>query len=144
MPPNTDANENLRVLLIEDDAVDVETVRRAFATNDSSIELHVARDGQEGLDMLRGGEVVRANLLILVDINMPRMSGIEFLRELRQSPDMVSLPVVVLTTSDDDRDKVEAYKLNAAGYILKPVTYGAFADILGTLESYWRLQEFPG
>jgi CheY-like chemotaxis protein len=74
---------------------------------------------------------------------MPKMNGIEFLRELRKDPELHSTSVVVLTTSNDDRDKVEAYNLNVAGYLLKPVTFASFVDLTAALNKYWALVEMP-
>ncbi|WP_363319696.1 response regulator [Microcoleus sp. PH2017_02_FOX_O_A] len=74
---------------------------------------------------------------------MPRMNGIEFLRELRLDEKLKSIPVIVLTTSNEDRDKVEAYNLNVAGYILKPVTFSNFVEVMATLNKYWMLSEIP-
>ena len=79
--------------------------------------------------------------LILLDLNMPRMNGLEFLRELREDPDLRALTVVVLTTSSDERDKIEAYNLNVAGYILKPVTFSAFVEAMSALNKYWSINE---
>ena len=80
---------------------------------------------------------------MLLDLNMPRMNGIEFLRELRADPDLHSTVVVVLTTSDEERDKVEAYNLNVAGYLVKPVTFVSFVETMATLNKYWTLVELP-
>ena len=74
---------------------------------------------------------------------MPKMNGIEFLRELRADPELQSITVVVLTTSNDERDRVEAYKLNVAGYLLKPVTFQQFAEVMATINKYWALMEMP-
>jgi CheY-like chemotaxis protein len=71
------------------------------------------------------------------------MSGIEFLRELRKDPSLMHTPVVILTTSNDDRDKIEAYNLNVAGYLLKPVTFVNFVEVMATLHKYWTLVELP-
>lgn len=136
-------HQPLRVLLVEDDEIDVENVRRAFAGTEMSSQLTVARDGRDALDLLTSGHFSVDNLLTLLDLNMPRMNGIEFLREVRSSPFFRHLPIVVLTTSDAERDKVDAYDLNVAGYILKPVAFADFITILDTVEAYWRLQEFP-
>lgn len=133
----------LNILLVEDDEVDVMNVRRAFKKNNISNPLHVAGNGLEALDMLRSGAIPGARRLVLLDLNMPKMNGIEFLRALRADPDLASTPVVVLTTSDDERDRVEAYNLNVAGYILKPVTFGNFVDAMATLNKYWTLVEMP-
>ena len=140
----SDANEKmLNILLVEDDEVDVMNVRRAFKKNNICNPLWVAGNGLEGLAMLRGGDVPADRRLVLLDLNMPRMNGIEFLRELRADPDLRAIPVVVLTTSDDERDRVEAYNLNVAGYILKPVTLANFVEAMATLNKYWTLVEMP-
>jgi CheY-like chemotaxis protein len=81
--------------------------------------------------------------MVLLDLNMPKMNGIEFLRVLRSDPELRSTTVVVLTTSNDDRDKVDAYELNVAGYVLKPVTFANFCDAMVTLNKYWSLVELP-
>ena len=133
----------LNILLVEDDEVDVMNVRRAFEKNKIANPLFVAGNGIEGLQLLRSPEYPRERRLILLDLNMPKMNGIEFLREVRADPDLVSTAVVVLTTSNDDRDRVEAYNLNVAGYILKPVTFMNFVEAMATLNKYWTLVEFP-
>ncbi|HEU4562151.1 MAG TPA: response regulator [Longimicrobium sp.] len=93
--------------------------------------------------MLRRGEVPAERRLVLLDLNMPRMNGIEFLRALRADPGLKYTSVVVLTTSNDERKGVEAYNLNVAGYILKPVTFNNFCDAMLTLNKYWTLVEMP-
>jgi CheY-like chemotaxis protein len=133
----------LNILLVEDDEIDVTNVRRAFKKNNISNPLWVAGNGLEALEMLRGEEIPRERRLVLLDLNMPRMNGIEFLRELRADPELRLVPVVVLTTSDDERDRVEAYQLNVAGYILKPVTLVNFVEAMATLNKYWTLVELP-
>jgi CheY-like chemotaxis protein len=133
----------LNILLMEDDQVDVMNVRRAFEKNRIANPLWVANDGIEGLQMLRTGKVPPDRRIILLDLNMPRMSGLEFLRELRKDPDLLHTPVIVLTTSNDDRDKIEAYNLNVAGYLLKPVTFTNFVEVMATLNKYWTLVELP-
>lgn len=133
----------LNILLVEDDDVDVMNVRRAFAKHHITNPLFIARDGVEALEKLRDSEVPKGRRLVLLDLNMPRMNGIEFLRELRNDPELAPTPVVVLTTSNDDQDKVEAYHLNVAGYLLKPVTFTNFCDVMVTLNKYWSLVEMP-
>jgi CheY-like chemotaxis protein len=131
------------VILLEDDDVDVMNVRRAFQKGHLTNPLWVAPDGEAGLRLLRSGEVPRQRRLVLLDINMPRMNGIEFLRELRADPELRLIPVVVLTTSNDDRDRVEAYRMNVAGYLLKPVTFVSFVELMVTLNRYWTVVEMP-
>jgi CheY-like chemotaxis protein len=137
------AEKMLNILLVEDDEVDVMNVRRAFKKNNICNPLWVAGNGQEGLEMLRGNEMPGDRRLVLLDLNMPKMNGIEMLRELREDPDLKLTPVVVLTTSDAERDRVDAYNLNVAGYILKPVTLVNFVEAMATLNKYWSLVEMP-
>ena len=137
------ADRVLNILLVEDDEVDVMNVRRAFERNNVSNPLYVAGNGLEALEMLRDGTVPTERRLILLDLNMPKMNGIEFLEELRADPELSSTPVVVLTTSNDDQDKIDAYNLNVAGYLLKPVTFSNFCERMTTLNKYWMLVEMP-
>ncbi len=133
----------LNILLVEDDEVDVMNVRRAFERNNVSNPLFVAGNGLEGLEVLRGAEMPRERRLVLLDLNMPKMNGIEFLQALRADPELASTSVVVLTTSNDDQDKIDAYNLNVAGYLLKPVTFSNFCERMTALDKYWTLVEMP-
>lgn len=133
----------LNILLVEDDEVDVINVRRAFKKNNISNPIFVAGNGLEALELLRSGSVPRDRRVILLDLNMPKMNGIEFLRELRADKSLASSTVVVLTTSNDERDKIEAYNLNVAGYLLKPVTFINFVEVMAALNKYWALVELP-
>ena len=135
--------KSLNILLVEDDQVDVMNVKRAFERNKIANPLFVAGDGIEALEMLRSGNIPRERRLVLLDLNMPRMNGIEFLRALRADHELQLTPVVVLTTSDDERDKVHAYNLNVAGYLLKPVTFVNFVEAMAALNKYWTLVELP-
>jgi CheY-like chemotaxis protein len=123
--------------------VDVLNVRRAFQKNNIANPLFVASNGLEALEQLRGNMIPRERRIVLLDLNMPKMNGIEFLRELRQDPELKLTPVVVLTTSNDERDRIEAYNLNVAGYLLKPVTFSNFCDVMTALNKYWALVELP-
>ncbi len=141
-------DKKIHILLVEDDEVDVMNVRRAFKKSNIVHPIYIAGNGLEALAILRGKAKIEPAMpqtrrLILLDLNMPRMNGIEFLRELRVDEDLRSIPVIVLTTSNEDRDKVEAYNLNVAGYILKPVTFSNFVDVMSTLNKYWMLNEIP-
>ena len=133
----------LNILLIEDDQVDVMNVQRAFERNKILNPLHIAGDGLEALEMLRSGKVPTQRRIILLDLNMPRMNGIEFLRALRADPSISPSPVIVLTTSNAEKDRVDAYNLNVAGYLLKPVTFINFVEVMATLNKYWTLVELP-
>ncbi|MEQ9075199.1 MAG: response regulator [Sandaracinaceae bacterium] len=135
--------KQLKILLVEDDEVDVMNVKRAFDKARIQNPVEVAKDGVHALSLLKDPSFSKERLLVLLDINMPRMNGIELLREIRKDPELHSLPVVVLTTSDDERDKVDAFDLNVAGYLLKPVTFPKFVDILDVLNRYWTLVEWP-
>ncbi len=136
----------INILLIEDDDVDVMNVQRAFKKGNITSPLHVARHGLQGLEMLRGNSTAPAtisteHLLILLDVNMPKMNGIEFLQALRADPKLKSIPVVMLTTSNEEKDRFSAYNLNVAGYIIKPVVFSAFVEMMATLNKYWTLCE---
>jgi CheY-like chemotaxis protein len=133
----------LNILLVEDDDVDVMNVKRAFKKNNISNPIYVAGNGLEALEMLRSDAVPRERRIVLLDLNMPKMNGIEFLRALRADKSLAATTVVVLTTSNDDRDKVEAYNLNVAGYLLKPVTFINFVEVMAALNKYWCLVEMP-
>jgi CheY-like chemotaxis protein len=136
----------LHILLVDDDEVDVMNVQRAFRKNNIVNPLYIASNGLEALDLLRGqgqAAIPGPRRLILLDLNMPKMNGLEFLRAIREDPELRPLTVVVLTTSDDERDRIEAYNLNVAGYILKPVTLAAFVEAMATLNKYWTINEFP-
>jgi CheY-like chemotaxis protein len=137
------ADRLLNILLVEDDEVDVLNVRRAFQKNNIANPLFVASNGLEALEQLRGNMIPRERRIVLLDLNMPKMNGIEFLRELRQDPELKLTPVVVLTTSNDERDRIEAYNLNVAGYLLKPVTFSNFCEVMTALNKYWALVELP-
>jgi CheY-like chemotaxis protein len=136
-------NEPIHVLLVDDDDIDVMNVRRAFEKGSITNPLYVARDGIEGLKALRDGSIPEGRRLILLDLNMPRMNGIEMLRELRRDPVLHATPVVVLTTSNEERDRTDAYGLHVAGYLLKPVTFLSFVELMVTLSRYWQLVEYP-
>lgn len=136
-------DKSLHILLIEDDEVDVMNVRRAFVKNHIANPLYVAANGLEGLEMLRNGAVPEGRRLVLLDLNLPKMNGIEFLRALRADPELRTISVVVLTTSANERDKIDAYNLNVAGYLLKPVTFINFVEVMATLNKYWTLVEMP-
>ena len=140
------SNGNLNILLVDDDEVDVMNVQRAFRKIQLEYPLYIARNGMDALRLLRGEQaqesiVPRDHLMVLLDINMPKMNGLEFLQELRADPELRSIVVIVLTTSDDAHDRTEAYRLNVAGYIIKPLAFSSFVDAMATLNQYWELNE---
>ena len=132
----------LNILLVEDDEVDVMTVQRAFREGQITNPLYIANNGIEALEMLRGepGQppvIPPDRRIILLDLNLPRMNGLEFLRALRSDATIKSIPVIVFTTSNEQRDRLETYGLNIAGYIIKPTNFDNFMDALVTLNNYW-------
>ncbi|CAM2885008.1 response regulator [Flavobacterium frigoris] len=130
----------VNILLVEDDEVDVMNVKRAFSKNNIKNDLFVAGNGVEALEMLRGG-IVPLPRIIILDINMPKMNGIEFLKEMREDENLKNISVFVMTTSNEDSDKINAYNLNVAGYILKPLSFEKFIASVATLKDFWSLCE---
>ena len=123
----------VNILLVEDDSVDVMNVQRAFKKNNIQNPLYLAKNGLEGLAMLRGTdgqEMIRPRPQII-------------LKDLRSDPELKSISVFVMTTSKDDKDRFEAYNLNVAGYIIKPVSFEKFVEAVSILDSYWKLCEQP-
>jgi CheY-like chemotaxis protein len=135
----------MTILLVEDDEVDIMNVKRAFKKNNVSNPLLIARNGIEALELLRSpSSDAPKPKIILLDLNMPKMGGIEFLKEIRQDIALSTLSVFVMTTSNEDGDKIDAFNLNVAGYILKPLSMDRFISAVSTLNSYWALCEYPG
>jgi len=130
------------ILLVEDDRVDVMTVRRALKEIKVTNRLDVAGNGEEALAHLRDPHN-ESPCLILLDLNMPRMNGIEFLRVAKQDEALKKIPVVVLTTSRDEQDRLDSFDLGVAGYMIKPVDYAQFVEVIKTIDLYWTLSEFP-
>ena len=135
--------KTLNILLVDDDAVDVMNVQRAFKKSNIQNSLYIAGDGRQALELLRNGTVPSTNRLILLDLNMPRMNGLEFLGALRADRELCATPVVVLTTSNDDRDRLQSYAHNVAGYLVKPVASPAFVELMAALNAYWSRVELP-
>lgn len=139
-------NPTVNLLLVEDDEVDVQGLKRAFAKSRIANPITVARDGIEALEMLRGEnghEKLPKPHLILLDLNMPRMNGIEFLEAIRADDDLKCSVVFMITTSKADEDKTRAYGHNVAGYIVKQDPANTFMEAVSLLEHYWKIVEFP-
>jgi len=134
--------ESKPVLLIEDDMVDILTVKRAFKDLKIENKLVLAKNGEEALAYL-ADMVSDEPCLILLDINMPKMNGIEFLKEYRKNKKFKNIPIVVVTTSKEDSDKTEMFKLSVSGYMIKPLEYVDFLNTIDTIRSYWTLSKLP-
>ena len=126
------------ILLVEDNPLDVDLTIRAFQRNRLANPVVVARDGEEAVAFIARWETgERTPLVVLLDINMPRMNGLEVLRALKSNAVSRSIPVVVLTSSNEDRDVQRAYELGANSYIVKPVNFDKFLDVASQIELYW-------
>jgi CheY-like chemotaxis protein len=133
-------NEDAVILLVEDDRVDIMTVQRALKKIEVSNPLHVARTGVEALGMLRGDGFPRIEptpSLILLDLNLPKMSGIEFLKELRADPKLRDLSVIVLTSSNEPQDRAAAFEYEVDDYIVKPHSFDEFSRAMGIILADW-------
>ena len=130
------------VLLVEDDSVDAMTVKRAFKDLKILNPLVHSGNGEEALAYLRDWSNEKP-CVILLDLNMPRMNGVEFLKVVKADTDLRKIPVVVLTTSREESDIVESFQLSVAGYIVKPVDYRNFVEAIRTIDLYWTLSELP-
>jgi len=134
--------EVVNILVVEDDEIDVESLKRLFAKKEIKNPVYYAANGMEALAIMRGENdqaKVPKPFIVLLDINMPKMNGIEMLRELRSDENLKDTVVFVLTTSPRDEDKTITYKLNVAGYFLKK----DIKELVTLLSLYWQLNEFP-
>jgi len=135
-------NNNKPILLVEDDQVDIMTVSRAMR------EIHVTNpvvsleNGEDALDYLRDPDST-VPCIILLDLNMPIMNGIEFLQVVKHDARLKRIPVVVLTTSREQQDKLDSFDLGVAGYMAKPVDYRQFVEVMRTIDAYWTISEMP-
>ena len=140
------AEKRIHLLHIDDDNIDRMVVQRVLKKI-PSISTHLqAPNGEDALDMLRGANGKTINPfpnVILLDINMPKMNGIEFLKELRADDNLKHLPVFILTTSNDENDRMKAYQYNVAGYILKPLDLSIYDSTFRTIADFWLLCELP-
>ncbi|MCT4583429.1 MAG: response regulator [Peptostreptococcaceae bacterium] len=134
-------NKNKKIMLIEDDYVDALTIKRAFRDIKVENELIIAEDGEKALEMLKTMEEYPQ--VIILDLNMPKLSGVEFLKIIKKDDDLSIIPVVIMTTSKEDEDKLNCYKNGISGYIEKPIDYNEFLEILKIVYDYWMINEFP-
>ena len=129
------------ILLVEDDEVDVKALQRAFDKLKIANPLVVAGDGVDAWEKL---QTLARPYLIITDINMPRMNGLELLRKIRESKEHRDSIVFALTTSNDEQDIIDAYDLNVAGYMLKTDMGASFQNAIALIDNYWKVVEFPG
>jgi CheY-like chemotaxis protein len=127
------------ILLVEDDQMDIMNVQRELRKNNIDVPLTIARNGREALNMLRGEggqEKIELPNVVMLDINMPRMNGLEFLEQLRSDPEFVGLNVFIMTTSDLDTDRFKAQNLAVSGYIIKPLNFDSFGEGGSTVDGF--------
>lgn len=132
----------LPILLVEDDRVDAMAVERAFKEIKVTNRIDNAENGEAALSYLR--DTQRENpCIILLDLNMPKMNGLEFLSIVKADDKLRKIPIVVLTTSKEQQDKVESFNLGVAGYMIKPLEFEGFVKVIKTLDLYWTVSELP-
>ncbi|NOR75003.1 MAG: response regulator [Draconibacterium sp.] len=135
-------NNKIPILLVEDDKVDAMTVKRALKEIKVNNPLIIVENGEEALKHLRNVNIEKPGI-ILLDLNMPKMNGIEFLEIAKKDENIKRIPVIVLTTSKEEQDKMESFNLGVAGYMIKPVDYLQFVEVVKTIHLYWTLSELP-
>lgn len=133
---------NKPILLVEDDQVDIMTILRALKEIHVSNPVVSMENGEAALEWLAQAEG-ELPCIVLLDLNMPIMNGIEFLRQVKLNERLRRIPVVVLTTSEEQEDKVRSFDLGVAGYMAKPVDYRRFVEIIRSIDMYWTLSEMP-
>ena len=132
------------ILLVEDNPMDVDLTRRAFARRKVVNPIQVARDGEEALAYIARWETGAATpVVILLDLKLPRVDGLEVLKQLKRHPQFKTIPIVVLTSSAEDRDVQAAYQLGANSYIVKPVDFQKFLDVATQIDLYWNVLNTP-
>lgn len=131
---------NKSILLLEDDAVDIMILKRAFKKLEIENQLEICNNGEEGLTWLQDHKDSLPGLIIL-DLNMPKMNGLEFLEQIKESSLYRKIPVIVLTTSKAHEDRTKAFDKSIAGYMVKPVDYNDFINIVDQIKNYWRISE---
>jgi len=133
---------NKPILLVEDDQVDTMTVQRSLKEIHVTNPLVTVENGEEALRYLQNTQREKP-CIILLDLNMPIMNGIEFLRVIKHDDQLKCIPVVVLTTSEEQQDKVNSFNLGVAGYMAKPVDYRRFVEVMRSIDAYWTISEMP-
>ena len=137
--------QRVEILLVEDSPYDAEMTQRALGKFNFGNRLHWVKDGEEALEFIfcrgryAGRDPARPPKLVLLDLKMPKVNGIEVLRQVKDHGQLSAIPVVVMTSSNEERDVVESYRLGANSYIVKPVEFGAFAEVVSSIGLYWVL-----
>lgn len=132
-------NKSLKILLVEDDIIEVMKFNRAVLTLNLPHKIITACNGEEGLEVLEDKDQLPN--IIFLDLNMPKINGIEFLTILKDNPDLRHIPVVVLSTSNNKRDLLECYKIGVSGYVLKPLKYGDYLNKINKMMEYWSVNQ---
>jgi CheY-like chemotaxis protein len=135
---------NPPILVVEDNPIDLDLTQRAFAKHKLTNPIQVARDGEEALDFIprwEAGEPLPA--VILLDLKLPKINGLDVLRRIKEHPEFKVIPVIILTTSAEDSDIQEAYRLGTNSYIIKPVDFEKFVDVAEQIEIYWCVLNTP-
>jgi CheY-like chemotaxis protein len=133
------ALEELEILLVEDDPADAELTQRALRRNRLVNKIHWVKDGQEALDYMFAPGTGPLPKLVLLDLKMPKVDGMEVLRKLKAAPATALVPVVIMTSSNEEKDVIESYNLGANSYIVKPVNFESFLDTVAKVGLYWML-----
>ncbi|MCP5455077.1 MAG: response regulator [Thermotogae bacterium] len=134
---------NKKILLAEDDIIDVMTIKRALKEINITNPLIIKENGEEALNYLMSIEKNEYPCIIISDINMPKLNGIEFLKEIKKNDKLKRIPFVILTTSKEEADKCESFNLGVSGYMIKPVDYINFVEVVKTINLYWTISELP-
>lgn len=136
--------DGVEILLVEDNPQDVELTLRAFQKYHVANKIHVARDGEEALECLFGSETRDKPRLILLDLKLPKVDGLEVLQRCKTDPRTKMIPITILTSSREERDLVKSYNLGVNSYVVKPMDFPQFADAVRQLGMYWMLlNELP-
>ena len=129
---------NRPILVVEDDEVDAMSIKRAFKDVDITGRLDIVCNGEEALNYINSEEKANPGIIFL-DLNMPRMNGIEFLKAVNSGNLLQKIPIIVMSTSDTEYEKEECFNLNAAGYMVKPIDYNEFVELIRTINVFWTL-----
>lgn len=137
-------NTNHPIILVEDNPADVDLTLRAFKKQNLTNPIIVARDGEEAINLVKNWEEQSPiPIVILLDLKMPKFHGLEVLKEIKSDPVFQTVPVVILTSSEENSDLEKAYKLGASSYIVKPVGFDKFINVAGQIELYWTVLNKP-